>query len=205
MLNSMMINVNFEPENLFATKQEGVIINAIHSQAFLFGDDMGNEIDYAKYREHWIVWNKNHPDDPIVIGDRNVIHHRNENPNNNSPENLIKMTHGEHTTLHNTGKGCSEKTRNKIGNANKGNTPWLGKNHTEESKKKMSDSKSGEKHNLYGIKRPEVGKKISKALKNKYPSGEHYLCGRKNSEETKRKRSESLKKYYAKKRNKNDS
>jgi len=41
MLNSMMINVDFKPENLFAVKQEGVIINAIHSQAFLLGDDMG--------------------------------------------------------------------------------------------------------------------------------------------------------------------
>ena len=38
MLNSMIINnLNSKPENPFVARQEGVIINAIHSQAFLFG------------------------------------------------------------------------------------------------------------------------------------------------------------------------
>ena len=40
MLNSTVINLNCKPENLFAVRQEGVITDAIHSQAFLFGDDM---------------------------------------------------------------------------------------------------------------------------------------------------------------------
>ncbi len=38
MLNSAMINLNYKPENLLVVKQEGVIIDAIHSQAFLFGE-----------------------------------------------------------------------------------------------------------------------------------------------------------------------
>lgn len=46
----------------------------------------------------------------------------------------------------------------------------------------------------------EIGKKIAKSLVGKYPKGQHYLCGRKNSEETKKKRAESVRRYYAKKR-----
>jgi len=43
MLDSMVAiaNINNEPENLHAVMYEGVAINSIYSQAFLFGDDMG--------------------------------------------------------------------------------------------------------------------------------------------------------------------
>jgi len=41
MLDSKTINSNFKPENPHIAKYEGVIVNAICSQAFLFGDDMG--------------------------------------------------------------------------------------------------------------------------------------------------------------------
>ncbi len=39
MLNNMMTNnLNNKPENPFVVRQEGIVINAIHSQAFLFGE-----------------------------------------------------------------------------------------------------------------------------------------------------------------------
>ena len=196
----MIIKSNSKPENLHIAKYEGVIINSTCSQAFLFGETNMNKIDYAKYRKHWIVWNKNNPNNLIVIGNGNVIHHIDENPNNNLPENLMKITHGEHTTFHHTGAKRSKKTGRKISEKARGNKRWLGKKHTKESRKKMSDAQSGKKHHLYGKKRPEVGQKISKALKGKYASNKHYLCGRKHSEETKKKKSIAMKKYYANKK-----
>lgn len=40
MLNRMIVNINFKPENPFVAKQEGVTINSIHSQAFLLVNGM---------------------------------------------------------------------------------------------------------------------------------------------------------------------
>ena len=58
-----------------------------------------------------------------------IVHHKNEDKLDNSPKNLIMMTRGEHTKLHQAG-----------------NTNTLGKYHTKESKQKMSETKKGEKH-----------------------------------------------------------
>lgn len=77
---------------------------------------------------------------------------------------LIFLTRGEHTKLHNTGKHISEETRRKISKfhkgkslneehrrkiseAMKGNTIWKGKHHTEETRKKMSEAKKGNTYN----------------------------------------------------------
>jgi len=137
------------------------------------------------------AWNSFYPDDLIERNSGWVIHHIDENPDNNAKENLQKMTPREHTILHNTGRIPSEKQRAAVSAANKGHTRWLGKKHTDESRRKMSESQSGKKHHRFGKKQPpEVGKKIAKALKGKYPKGEHYLCGRKRSEETKQRISE---------------
>jgi hypothetical protein len=49
--------------------------------------------------EHRLVWNMNHPDDPILPDE--IIHHINENHNDNRPENLTKIKKSEHLALHN--------------------------------------------------------------------------------------------------------
>jgi len=47
------------------------------------------------------VWNKHNSYDKIKRGNyKNVIHHKDENRENNDISNLQKMTHGEHSRLH---------------------------------------------------------------------------------------------------------
>lgn len=87
----------------------------------------------------------------------NLYYHRPANE-------LIFLTRGEHTKLHNTGKHISEETRRKISKFHKGkslteehrrklseakigNTIWKGKHHTEETRKKMSEAKKGNTYN----------------------------------------------------------
>lgn len=79
------------------------------------------------------------------------------------------------------GEGCSglihtEETKKKISETHKGNTYWLGKHHTEESKKKISNNKIGT------VITEEARQKISKAN-----------TGKKRTEESKKKMSESMK------------
>lgn len=75
-----------------------------------------------------------------------------------------------------------------------------GKKHTEESKKKMSESHKGKtvwNKGLVGVQthNDETKQKLSKKAK-----GNKSRTGQKQSEEEKRKKSESLKKYYANRR-----
>jgi len=89
-------------------------------------------------------------------------------------------------------KGEEHPMFGKRGNLN----PNFGIKHTEERKRKNSESQKGEKHHLFGKKRPpEYGAKMSLILKGrKYPNawdgkrGENHPCyGRKASKETKHK------------------
>lgn len=43
-----------------------------------------------------------------------IVHHDNTHKADNEPENLMLMTHGEHTSLHNIGREVSVATREKI-------------------------------------------------------------------------------------------
>lgn len=87
---------------------------------------------------------------------------------------LIFLRHSEHIGLHNNGKNHSEETKRKMSEANKGKKGyWTGKKHSEETRQKMSEAKKGNK----------------------------YCLGRKISEDTKRKISESKKLYWEKRRN----
>ena len=68
------------------------------------------------------------------------IHHLDENKFNNSLSNLVYLTHSEHTIIHKKGKGRSEETKRKMSESKKGNKNMLGKHHTEDVKRKISDS-----------------------------------------------------------------
>ena len=81
------------------------------------------------------------------------------------------------------GKIVTEETRKKIGDANRGEkSAWFGKNHSEETKIKMSESAKGNTH--------WQGKKHTEETKNKMSKS---AMGKKRSEETRRKMSESRK------------
>ena len=93
----------------------------------------------------------------------------------------------------NKGKTASEETRRKISEAHKGRT------HSEETRKKMSEARKGEKNHNYGkIHSEETRRKISESQIGKTLSKEHIdkiiegLKGRPVSEETRRKMSEAL-------------
>ena len=50
----------------------------------------------------------------------------------------------------NKGRNQSQEARNKIGETHKGNKYWVGKKHSEESKKKMRDAKVGKSSHMKG-------------------------------------------------------
>ena len=70
---------------------------------------------------------------------------------------LIFLTKAEHKRLHNI--NFSEEIKQRISNASKGNKFFLGKHHTEETKKKISLANSGENHPRYGKHLSEEAKK----------------------------------------------
>lgn len=65
------------------------------------------------------------------------IHHIDKNPLNNKLNNLIYLTHAEHTKIHNNGKIVSEETKRKISESHKCKKR---KPHPEEIKRKISES-----------------------------------------------------------------
>ena len=77
----------------------------------------------------------------------NVIHHINKERTDNRISNLQLMTSGQHTTLHNTGRVYSEETRRKMSESLSGeNHPNWGKPRSEETKQKIRESNLGKKH-----------------------------------------------------------
>ena len=88
-----------------------------------------------------VFLNNNQPIDTNTY----AVHHINENPEDNRPENLLIITHPEHTALHNSERKGE-------------NNPFYGKHHTEESRKKMStpiigtNLKTGETREFVGAR-----------------------------------------------------
>lgn len=116
------------------------------------------------------IWNKNHPNDKVKKGE--VIHHKDGNHNNDTPENQEKMTKPKHTALHRIGKKHTDETKIIIGKKSKERRA------SKETKSKMSKVKIGNQ-NALGYKHTNKAKLIiGKASK-----------GREVTEETKRKMS----------------
>lgn len=63
---------------------------------------------------------------------------------------LIFLKHGEHISLHN--KNLSENTHRKLHASMINNTRFLGKHHSEDTRKRLSDSHSGNKNPFFGRK-----------------------------------------------------
>ena len=97
------------------------------------------------------------------------------------------------------GHNHTEETKRKISDANKGNQHSLGYKHTEETKRKISEAHKGNQYGLGHTVSEEHRQKISARHKGSKHSEEHNRKtsatskGRKPSDETKRKISESMK------------
>ena len=90
---------------------------------------------------------------------------------------LIFLTKSEHNRLHHLGKHHSAESRKKMSEARKGNPSWMkGKHPSAEARKKMSEAHKGKNHSA------ETRKKITEAHKGKH-----------HSEETRKKIAEALK------------
>lgn len=81
------------------------------------------------------------------IPERYIIHHKNGNKQDNCILNLQLMGHSEHNRLHMVGENnpnynriFSDETRIKMSAARKGNKYALGLKHSDETKKKISES-----------------------------------------------------------------
>ncbi len=106
----------------------------------------------GRHSKGWEVWNTTHPEDLILPGTGYIIHHKDHDHFNNSPNNLQKMTNSEHTSHHRKGIPKSDEHRSNISKAllgrKRGPMPeeWkrkiaignLGKIVSVETKKKMS-------------------------------------------------------------------
>ena len=100
---------------------------------------------------------------------------------------LIFLTHSEHLRLHHLGKHPSEESRKKMSESKKGKPSWIkGKHHSEDTRKKMSEATKGKHHS------EETRKKISDAL-----NGEnHPMFGKHHTAEARKKMSEVHKGKY---------
>lgn len=148
MLNGTIINLNSKPENPFVVRQEGVIIDAIHSQAFLFGEsDMskfkrtiptlcacgcGERVKWGNQNKKWNKYINGHSvrDKKWTLESRNKISKANKR-RIWTLESRIKVG------LSRKGYKHTEKTKKKIGKSNK--NPSL------ETRKKISKNLIGRK------------------------------------------------------------
>jgi hypothetical protein len=53
------------------------------------------------------------------LKDNEIVHHDNDDKSDNEPDNLVLMIHGDHTSLHNTGREVSMATKKKMSESTK--------------------------------------------------------------------------------------
>lgn len=87
------------------------------------------------------------------------------------PEELIFMTLAEHSSLHNKGKPKSETAKKKMSEARKGkytgeNNSFYGKRHSEETKMRISRTKTGKKLGPFSEEHKQKLSESKKAEKN---------------------------------------
>jgi hypothetical protein len=192
--------VNFDNCRLFKSKAGRIILKI---EGFC-------SIEYSRF-----VWQM-HSGKTIPKGW--VIHHIDEDVDNNDISNLVIMKWSDHLSLHHKGKIVSDEGRKKMSDARKGkpaynkgvpvseeskeknrlahlgNTYRRGKKVSEEGRKKMSEAKKGKTTWMKGKKHSDDTKlKISESKKGQIPPNK----GKKMSEEQKDKLREIGKKQFA--------
>jgi len=103
---------------------------------------VGKEGDYTEMPWHVFVYNKFNPHSRVNPSDGHLIHHKDENKENNAPSNLIRVKKGDHDSDHMKKKRkkyknkFSKKTSAKGGKSAHANHPELLKNLNWNKKKK---------------------------------------------------------------------
>lgn len=125
--------------------------------------DCHHRLETHKYkdrsRKEWIKRDENVSRKELIVFD--VYYNR-------PAEELVFLSHAEHTSLHMKSRKLSEKTKQKMSEAAKGHKKWLGKHHSEETKRKMSETQKGRQFSA------ETRHKMSEAAKARCAKGRHW-------------------------------
>jgi len=128
------------------------------------------------------------------------VHHLDKNTMNNDIENLKVLSRSDHTRLHQKGKEVSEETRGKLSESAMGNKRSLGCVRSEETKQRISKTKMGKEVSLETRRRlseARMGKTHSEETRRKISQSN---LGKTRSEETLRRMSEATIKAWEVKR-----
>lgn len=130
------------------------------------------------------------------------IHHKDENKLNNSIDNLEFLSKSEHTKLHKTGKKHSEETKIKMSESKTGkcigiNNPFYGKKHSLETRKKMSEARKDKTFSEEHKKKMSESRKGHIVTKETRRKISEGHKGKEFSEEHKKKLSEAQKRRWA--------
>ena len=126
-----------------------------------YGEYIWNNIRQERTSPHVAVW-ENFME--THVSDNCCIHHVDQDPLNNDILNLVCVTRPEHQRWHSTHRSLV--TRCKISKSN--SISQKGKHHSEETRKKISESLKGKPGNFKGKKHSEERKKhISESKKGK--------------------------------------
>tara|TARA_Y100000310_G_C20611378_1_gene778166 strand:- start:879 stop:1466 length:588 start_codon:yes stop_codon:yes gene_type:complete len=133
------------------------------------------------------VWLENNPDDPIMDGE--IIHHKNGVHEDNAPENLGKLENQNvHASLHHTGAKRSEETKRKLSDAKIGEkNPMFGRIGGLHHNYNVPMSE-GQKKKISATLKGHIRSAIAKTKQSVSVSGENnHFYGKRHTEETKRK------------------